>query len=321
VSEYEERHRQFGEEFEDFAPSEVLSLFTATGRWLDMLAQDRDAVTEAMLVLHRRLFSSDHRLDDDWQTVWDARSATDAIELPLSQKFTSAFAFAHYGLNPVDGVPPSERESEIGNLITSLRQFLSAVPDGWASLTDIENCILAAEARFAIDTGKPVTANQLAALAGMQIKSFKNLLMPSSGSGLRESADGTIPAESALRWLLSRSSFKSSLWREAQATSDAVSEAEAELDDDIVFVPVDNEGNWFDPIVCRRAGTYTVGAKGHEVHVSDYREAVALLAKMKIPRWRRPNSKGHWGIVRARDERWMRRTVSDRNLSNGSMQS
>ena len=45
----------------------------------------------------------------------------------------------------------------------------------------------------------------------------------------------------------------------------------------------------------------TIGAKGEEVQHRDfYEEALTALAKMDVARWRRRNSAGNWGIVRAR---------------------
>jgi hypothetical protein len=59
------------------------------------------------------------------------------------------------------------------------------------------------------------------------------------------------------------------------------------------------DGTTFHPIRCRRAGGYWIGAKGSERKVPSYPAAVAALA-MPVPRWRRPNRRGYWGIVRAR---------------------
>lgn len=62
------------------------------------------------------------------------------------------------------------------------------------------------------------------------------------------------------------------------------------------LVPVARDGTWFSPAL-RRAGGYTIGAKGEEQVVADYHQALAQLREMTVPRWRRPNPKGNWGIV------------------------
>lgn len=61
-------------------------------------------------------------------------------------------------------------------------------------------------------------------------------------------------------------------------------------------VPFASDGTWFSPELKRGRG-YTIGAKGEEETVDDYEEALKRLRRMTTPRWRRPNSKGNWGIV------------------------
>jgi hypothetical protein len=305
---YERRVQLFGEEYEDFAPSEIIHLIVATGTWLEGLILDSGAVNSAMLALATALFGEASFETKSWKEVWE--SEFDALDLPLAQKLTSIYAFAHYGLCPVDNVSPDLRETEIGKLLVELRQFVSLVPPKWSPLNDIQSCILAAEGRFSIDTDKPVTPEQLAALAQLQIRSFKNLLMPSSGSGLREAENGMISADEARRWLATRSNFQSSLWQDGPSATKAES-ASATNAEETIFVPVDSEGNWFDPVKCRRAGKYTIGSKGDERQISDFRDALHQLSQMKIPRWRRPNEHGNWGIVRAKDERWLRKTAAE----------
>lgn len=62
------------------------------------------------------------------------------------------------------------------------------------------------------------------------------------------------------------------------------------------LVPVANDGTWFGPHLLR-TGQFTVGEKGREQKLDSYAEALAALAAMDTPRWRRPNPKGNWGIV------------------------
>ncbi|WP_202799818.1 ASCH domain-containing protein [Rhodanobacter fulvus] len=69
------------------------------------------------------------------------------------------------------------------------------------------------------------------------------------------------------------------------------------------LVPVAKCGNWFGPYLAR-AGKFTIGAKGEEVSYANYDEALSALRTMPVPRWRRPNSKGNWGIVTG--VRWRR---------------
>lgn len=61
-------------------------------------------------------------------------------------------------------------------------------------------------------------------------------------------------------------------------------------------VPVAADGTCFHPGLARR-GTFTIGAKGAEIRVAGFEEALARLCRMDTPRWRRPNPAGNWGIV------------------------
>ncbi len=76
-----------------------------------------------------------------------------------------------------------------------------------------------------------------------------------------------------------------------------------DFSDDIVFVPVAEDGICFHPRLVR-VGKFMVGAKGEEVQHSSFDDALAALQKMATPRWRRPNEAGNWGIVSGRD--WKR---------------
>jgi len=62
-------------------------------------------------------------------------------------------------------------------------------------------------------------------------------------------------------------------------------------------VPVSKDGSRFDPKTCCRAGGYWVGRKGRETKHASFDDAIAALAGMATPRWRRPNSAGNWGLV------------------------
>ena len=64
----------------------------------------------------------------------------------------------------------------------------------------------------------------------------------------------------------------------------------------MIFVPVARDGSLFTPDLMRN-GTYQIGAKGEEENVSNFFDALARLNSMAVPRWRRPNEKGLWGIV------------------------
>jgi hypothetical protein len=64
-----------------------------------------------------------------------------------------------------------------------------------------------------------------------------------------------------------------------------------------IFLPVSKDDSRFDPKSCCRDGGYWIGAKGREQKFDLFEEALAILAKMDRPRWRRPNAAGNWGLV------------------------
>lgn len=55
---------------------------------------------------------------------------------------------------------------------------------------------------------------------------------------------------------------------------------------------------------CRMAAGYRIGPKGGETTVADYWNALARLAAMQPPRFRRPNADGNFGIVKCEPEAW-----------------
>ncbi len=64
----------------------------------------------------------------------------------------------------------------------------------------------------------------------------------------------------------------------------------------VLMVPVARDGSMFTPALRRSTG-YWVGDKGAERTVPTFEEALEFLKRMPVPRWRRPNASGNWGIV------------------------
>jgi hypothetical protein len=62
-------------------------------------------------------------------------------------------------------------------------------------------------------------------------------------------------------------------------------------------VPVSKDGSRFDPRACCRDGGFWVGEKGNEQKIMTFADALRALRATKVPRWRRPNTKNHWGLV------------------------
>ncbi|MBW2690516.1 MAG: hypothetical protein JRC99_11365, partial [Deltaproteobacteria bacterium] len=64
-----------------------------------------------------------------------------------------------------------------------------------------------------------------------------------------------------------------------------------------LLVPVAKDGTWFGLHLARSGDRYSVGEKGKEFQVKGFANALDILARMPVAKWRRPNDKGHWGIV------------------------
>ncbi|HCX69130.1 MAG: hypothetical protein CMI61_16175 [Parvibaculum sp.] len=67
-----------------------------------------------------------------------------------------------------------------------------------------------------------------------------------------------------------------------------------------MLVPVAKDGSKFTPHL-KRSNGFTIGAKGEERNAESFEVALAELERMEVPKWRRPNSAGNWGIVSGRD--------------------
>ena len=297
---YEQRQADFGEHFEGGEPGEMSTLLFATGEWLERLLWSPAAADVAMKRLHAELAGSEINTDPtvSWRDLW--REGAEHWAGTIVQIMVELHAFGFWGLRPDLGLLDIQDGEDLAvaieRMISKMRSLVDAAPQGWAKLTEVRTTVAAAEARIRLDTGRNITPEQLAAIAEVGLKSIRNLLAPKGGSGdLKLDANGEIARPAALTWLSDRSNFRSSLWRNADTPTDhdPIEEALGE----VVFVPVARDGSWFDPVSCRTQRGFTVGPKGAEIHVTDYRTALDLLARMPTPYWRRPNTAGAWGLV------------------------
>lgn len=296
-------------------------LVVATGEWLERLfgpEAGNDAMRAAYEAVAPWLKADGETLppDSTWRDAWtglEFAGPLDVVDLPASQDLLRLKSYAFSGVATLRAETVEERAADLESTIRGLRSFLDAVPPNWCEITESDRVVRAAEARFRLDHGEVVTPDQLAALARVSLKSVKNLLAPSSGSGLALNEDGMVAASDALRWLMTREDFVPSVWRDERAVGapSAADSTSANLGE-VLFVPVAKDGSWFDPQSCRRAGRYTIGAKGQERSVDNYREALQELARMPTPYWRRPNKASHWGIVAGTG--WARKPLSDLTL-------
>ena len=242
----------------------------------------------------------DPDVDIDWQDLF--------------AELAHLFAYARYGYGR--HLDPEASRAEIEALIQHFRGVLADDGIRAAAGADFKwfsETLSAAEARWAIDHGKSVMPDDLAALAGVKPKTIANLL---AARELAMDAEGRIPAAEAMRYLERRDGFVRSNWQHPvapPAVSDGVDEATLA---EQVFVPVDSDGNPFLPSIARpgRDGKarYAIGAKSNPEYVEDFWEALRRLELMPTPRWRRPpaSGKGGWSLVSAQDG-WRRFPRSD----------
>jgi hypothetical protein len=323
VTQYEMRESEFGDGYAGSESFEIEDLIGRAGEYLALVTLDEDATDQAMKALYDAL-SGTHKgssFDGSWRDLWSVENADLGMEPKSAQFFVALHAFAYYGLAADTNffrIAIEDKDTVIRHraFVATARKIHDAIPAAWGGAPyEIGQSVLAAECRFSLDTGAGVTVEQLASLARVGTKSIKNMLTPGAQKsyGIKLGEDDLIPATDALRWLESRGDFKTSLWRDPDAPSASRDKVHRDLGP-VVFVPVANDNSSFDPVTCRRGLGYTIGAKGAEETLADFDEALARLQRMEVPKWRRPNAEGNWGLVKA--VRWERRTARDTQSSN-----
>jgi hypothetical protein len=232
-------------------------------------------------------------------------SSIDSIE--LTQLWRDAAEYAGQGLAPHERPdhPPSlmEREARIRALIERGKVALDCA----ASIVGDEYDYIwkGVAARGAVDFGGPVSLDGLQLLSGLSLAAVRNSV---SIGDLHPDEAGNVSSKEARAWLARRREFCPSRWKNLADDQWSFDPSKVVTPDDkgMIWVPQSAEGETFVPdLVVRPARgpagiSITIGAKGEEVRHHDFYEALTALAKMDVARWRRRNSVGNWGIVRAR---------------------
>lgn len=237
-----------------------------------------------------------------------AGGCIDSIE--LTSICRQAAEYANQGCAPLErpDCKPSleERERRVRDLQDKVARFR---PCSSALIgPDCDYIWEAFDTRKAIDGfGGKASLKGLRVLAGLPLAVLRTAV---STGELRPDKDGLINPEAALSWLLRRREFCPSRWRNLKDDQWPFDPARIVADDaDTVLVPQDAEGKPFVPdLVVRSARggglSITIGKKSQETQLSDYFDALKELSGLAkhgdIPRWRRRNAAGNWGIVRAR---------------------
>ncbi len=234
---------------------------------------------------------------DTWRDVVDDIFAAGTV-WPISARLQDALLYGVYGVTPAD-ILIKTRADWIAALVSEVSAFagrsdVGAMGSDGNAIIRIANL---ASSRHALDLGRgEVDVHSMSIFASLSEGRVRNLLSSSEGA-LERGPNGGIIAMSALTWLQKRKGFLNSIWADEEEGPAEASEHSTVIDmDRAIFVPVARDGSIFNPDLAR-SGTYQVGAKGEEQHFSTFTEALSALNAMSVPRWRRPNDKGHWGIV------------------------
>lgn len=277
-------------------------------------------------------FSSEAPLH--WEKLWaDLEFNKDTYLPSLMNNVVELHVFAYYGIMPGwqsvkvkrEGVDYPDVSSFVRQTVADLTNFLSLLPPSLNTpeVEIIRRTCLAATGRLKIDTGRPLTVDELAALAEVSAKQLQDAIRGKAPEAPEvNQLDSMIPAAAARKWLEAQD-YLPSIWKEfidyrcwevigqPLDAAPVTDQQEIKESDDFLFVPVAKDGSIFGPSLCRRRRadgkpSCTVGAKGSEKAFNNYEEALAELTKMSNARWRRPNENGNFGIVKA--EEWRRMT-------------
>ena len=276
----------------------LVALVRAAGDFLGRIV-DVTAVDAGMATIIGPL----HDDSSDWrESLADAESGAFS-EWPLGARLHDLAAYARYGIDlAAQAEEDTDRIAErLAELVAEADAFLKHCPlEAWLGEErprQLEETILLARNRWALDHLRPVEPDALALFGGVSFGRMRNMVTGKSPMFHRES--GLIPAHEALAWLDGRESFLPSIWRAQRPSDDqALPISAPQPYERPVFVPEARDGSLFHPGL-ERSGGFTIGEKGREVQVPTFDAALQELQRMPVPAWRRPSSRGGWSVVKA----------------------
>jgi hypothetical protein len=222
----------------------------------------------------------------------------------MGECFRELGLYGRFGVTDAD-IPVKDREGRIEDLLMRAEVFIKE--SGFDQPGDAGGqplkIVRLARSRRSLDKGiGDVDPGSLAIFGGWSEGRVRNMM--SGADRVFENTGGQVPAVSAMDVLKDRPAFFDSLW---SAADDEPSKADKHFQD-ARFVPVARDGSIFHPGLTR-GGSYTIGAKGDEVTLATFEEALAALHLMSNPAWRRPNAIGNWGLVKGVE--WTRMDRAD----------
>lgn len=234
----------------------------------------------------------------------DDHEQADFVE--ITQSWRDAAEYVGQGIAPRerDSVYPTltERQIRVKKLVSDAKLY---EPCARLFTPGFEYLWRGVAARGAYDFGGRVSLEGLQLLGNLSPAVVRNAV---STGDLHPDAEDYVDHLEAKDWLPRRREFCPSRWRnldDDQWPFDP-SEVATANDKGMIWIPQATEGDAFTPDrVVRNARSVSgisimIGAKGSEVQYRDFYEALTALAKAVVPRWRRRNDVGNWGIVRAR---------------------
>ena len=289
----------------------------------------------------------DDSVDTDWRTTWQNIDGwNDSSSPPFLDELHDLNAFANFGVIPIwsfAGSPSLETAegasmaarlakaedvpSYVEGICAKIDKLVALLPQqdgpGHSMVGQTLTTRDQARARLALDQNQPITLHALAMLSGVTAKRIQNAIYAKTDEAPLVGKNGLVAPEACEPWLNARD-FQWSIWKQVSAlaplTADWGTGIEFEASDphrvveDYIFVPVANDGSYFSPTLRRDGkdtdGGFTIGPKGAEEVVAEFEEALAKLAKMETPRWRRPHAEsGIRGIVSG--QTWKRVRLAD----------
>lgn len=239
-------------------------------------------------------------LDDNFGLIFS--------ETRLGQLLHDLTAYCDFGVVLTQSRDDEQRRQVLAGQIRTAEQLLAILPAETWQLDDerLLKVIHKSLARWKLDNGQPLSAEELSVLSGRALQTIKNKL-----AGQSKEINGTqlkIEAAEAAAWLSVQKDYYPSIWKEQDDTR-AIVEIDKGMGD-VAFVPVAKDGSIFHPGL-KRDGKYLVDSDGAEREFESFDEALAALQRMHFPEWRRPTPEGRWTRVRGVD--WRRVPLDELN--------
>jgi len=242
-----------------------------------------------------------------WRVYLDEHADLINDMIELTGPWRDGAAYAAQGIAPREPVDrPASRDDRKQRIDALVAYGTTMLAHGATLFGDSYlNVWKGVAARAAIDFGGTISLEGLQLLSGVTLGAVRNAV---SIGELQPDEAGNVAADTAKPWLIRRRDFCPSRWENPNDGQELLDLGKIDEPDaaGMIFVPQDSDGKPFTPEhVVRPAKSVpglsiTVGAKGSEEQHRDFYEALVALAKMDVPRWRRRNDQGNWGIVRAR---------------------